>query len=419
MDTQFTFTGARKSLAKMHWKGFWLMLITLGIYRFWFKTNIRKYYWANIAIGDERLEYTGTGGELFKGFLIALCFIVPLQIAIGLGTVTTFSPLIFLAVTLIFLLLGNFAIYASRRYRLNRTLWRGLRFRMEGSAWKYAFRAMGWSVLSLLTLGLITPWATADLEKYKMKNTYFGDIQGDFHGKPFVLFKKIAWILILTSIPFIVALVYLVMQISAEEWSDIFIALRSQDEESINEVFENLNDNAKVFGLLFMTLLPVYTMLSFAFLPAYIAILFRWTASGISLGEARITSTFSSLQSYKIWGKSILFSMAITTALSILISIIIMIGVFALKDVALSMMKSGFGIAIISAVGIFLYLMIFFLSWLFKALLITFSYWRDQTNSLTISNIDALENAVARAHDANAIGEGFDAGGGFGDVVGL
>ena len=54
MDTKLTFSGTRKTLAKMHWKAFWLMLITFGLYRFWFKTNIRRYYWGNMTFGDER-----------------------------------------------------------------------------------------------------------------------------------------------------------------------------------------------------------------------------------------------------------------------------------------------------------------------------------------------------------------------------
>ena len=38
-------------------------------------------------------------------------------------------------------LLGHYAVYRARRYRLSRTVYRGVRFHQEGSAWRYAFCA--------------------------------------------------------------------------------------------------------------------------------------------------------------------------------------------------------------------------------------------------------------------------------------
>ena len=41
-------------------------------------------------------------------------------------------------------LIGQYAIYRARRYRLTRTIYRGVRFHQSGSAWRYAFRAVFW-----------------------------------------------------------------------------------------------------------------------------------------------------------------------------------------------------------------------------------------------------------------------------------
>ena len=57
-----------------------LTVITLGIYRFWARTRLRRYFWSNITISGEPLEYTGTGRELFVGFLIALAVLLPLGV---------------------------------------------------------------------------------------------------------------------------------------------------------------------------------------------------------------------------------------------------------------------------------------------------------------------------------------------------
>jgi uncharacterized membrane protein YjgN (DUF898 family) len=45
---------------------------------------------------------------------------------------------------LFFYLFAQFAIYRARRYRLTRTIWRGVRFWMTGSGVSYAWRAGLW-----------------------------------------------------------------------------------------------------------------------------------------------------------------------------------------------------------------------------------------------------------------------------------
>ena len=51
---------------------FFLNLITLWFYRFWAKTRTRRHIWNCVQVNGEPLEYTGTGKELFFGFLIIM-----------------------------------------------------------------------------------------------------------------------------------------------------------------------------------------------------------------------------------------------------------------------------------------------------------------------------------------------------------
>ena len=53
-------------------KIFFLRIITLGIYYFWGKTEVRRKLWAAVHLEGQPLEYTGKGKELFFGFLIVL-----------------------------------------------------------------------------------------------------------------------------------------------------------------------------------------------------------------------------------------------------------------------------------------------------------------------------------------------------------
>src|SRR6185437_9615849 len=72
---------ARPGLTWLLIKNFLLTIVTLGFYRFWARVRVRRYFWSSLRLADEPLEYTGTGLELFVGFLIAVAVIAPFGIA--------------------------------------------------------------------------------------------------------------------------------------------------------------------------------------------------------------------------------------------------------------------------------------------------------------------------------------------------
>ena len=57
-----------------------LSILTLGIYHFWGKTRVRRYLTSSFSLGGDRFEYTGTGGELFWGYIKAIFFLIILCI---------------------------------------------------------------------------------------------------------------------------------------------------------------------------------------------------------------------------------------------------------------------------------------------------------------------------------------------------
>ena len=72
------FDGKRASFLKVLIVNGILTILTLGIYRFWAKTKVWRFFWSNVRFLDDPLEYTGTGGELFVGFLIVIAILFPL-----------------------------------------------------------------------------------------------------------------------------------------------------------------------------------------------------------------------------------------------------------------------------------------------------------------------------------------------------
>jgi uncharacterized membrane protein YjgN (DUF898 family) len=136
--------GPTWGLARTGLLNFFLSMVTLGIYGFWGRTEVRKRIWSSIHLNGEPLAYTGTGKELFLGFLIVFGVILIPLFGLSIAGVVLFGPgsagfiQALLIVGLIFL--GGVAAYRARRYRLSRTTWRGIRGALEGSS-----AAFGWS----------------------------------------------------------------------------------------------------------------------------------------------------------------------------------------------------------------------------------------------------------------------------------
>jgi uncharacterized membrane protein YjgN (DUF898 family) len=159
------FSGDDGEFRRLVTRGALLELITFGFYRFWLATNIRRHLWTNISVDGDALEYAGTGRELLIGFLFALAILVPIYFAyfaIGIEA-ERWKAFASIPFGIIFYGLYQFAIFRARRYQLTRTLWRGVRFWMTGSGLAYMARAMGWTLLTVLTLGLAYPWREAAL----------------------------------------------------------------------------------------------------------------------------------------------------------------------------------------------------------------------------------------------------------------
>ena len=196
------FSGGRGEFFDLAKRGAALEFVTLGFYRFWLLTDIRRHLWSNTLIDGDAAEYTGRGKELLIGFLVALAILVPIYLGYFLIGLEAEHYQAFASIPLIafFFLFGQFAIYRARRYRLTRTVWRGVRFWMSGSGWIYALQASLWGVLMILTLGLIMPWRAAALERYKMRHSHYGDLQGSFEGRGWEFFKRGWWLWLLTPI---------------------------------------------------------------------------------------------------------------------------------------------------------------------------------------------------------------------------
>jgi len=177
----------------------WLLnIVTFTLYRFWAKTRVRRHIWSCVHIDGEPLEYTGTGEELFLGALVVFgVLFVPFIAVSGLvylvwGPQNAVSTGLNLAFSLIVLVLYGMAVYRARRYRLSRTLWRGIRGTMAGSPGRYTLKYFAALVLRLLTLGWSTPAMNLRLEDRMVNETVFGSEPFGFAGSSGPLYRRYA-----------------------------------------------------------------------------------------------------------------------------------------------------------------------------------------------------------------------------------
>ncbi len=394
--------------ARVFWvalKGVVLTILTLGIYRFWMLTRMRRLYWCAIRIDGDGLEYTGRGIEKLLGFLLALVVLAAYLGAINLGL--TFVGLSFAAndpvalqATLNISLLATlpfvfYAIYRGHRYILARTRWRGIRFGLAPGAWGYVWRALALSLLTLATLGLAYPYQQFKLAKYVTDRAHFGDLRFAQHGSWGELFAQWIWIYVVGG----------------------FAALVIWGMAGAQPA-----GGAAMLASLVVMALAVGFFVAFY---RYQIAAFRILWSNRSLGEARFENDLSPGRVLGIYvGGGI--GVAVCTGL---VGAILGTALFA----AVGQMMGPEAMAVLAqpagpdgpsreqllaawpvlGAGALTYLLIFGIAFAFTQIFITLRVLRAKTEGMILVGAEALEAARQRAHDSA------EEAGGFADALGV
>jgi len=175
-----------------------LTIITLGIYSFWAKNKIREFHYSHTEMDGDRFAYHGTGSELLVGALKAgaIIFVLVLGLGLTLNMVggQQASPLVQVGVTVAFYgviaLLSIFAVNSTRRYRLSRSSWRGVRFSYHGKFGEYFGLILGGGLLSIITLGFYSPVFENKRRAFFVNNARFGNEPFIYKGEAAPLFKE-------------------------------------------------------------------------------------------------------------------------------------------------------------------------------------------------------------------------------------
>jgi uncharacterized membrane protein YjgN (DUF898 family) len=391
------FRGDPAAFWRLMVRGALLLMLTLGIYRFWLATDVRRFLWSNSEIAGHSLDYTGTPTELLIGFLIAITILVPINallfLILFLETLAQYATMIgflFLA------FLGQVAVYRARRYRLTRTVLRGIRFHQTGSSWRYAVCASFWWILAIASFGLLYPFAVASLERFKLRNTYYGNLPGRFVGTGARLFLRGLLIWLLVMGPFLFGLI---------------VALATIDPDALVNAIEGGGDALRRFGdpAVYVGMAAVAFGLgwtafaAFLLYPVFQAMVLRWWASGLRFGEVTVTSNLRTRRVYGVYLRFLLYGVlfGIVSAVAITISVTLWVGIA--RGGALPTLAAEIGGAALAVLG---YLAVVLGYWAIYQATVKLSLWRLVMDSLDLSGVAALDRVTAAGQPSSAVGEG-------------
>lgn len=181
--SDFEFDGNWREFAVIALTNLVLTIATLGIYRFWATTRVRRYLWSRTIFMGDRLEWAGTGRELFRSALMALVVVlVPLAAAnmairyLALHKYLIAAQGLSLVVLILFYTLVGLAVFRGLRYRLSRTHWRGIRGGSHDQGFRYGLAYTWKNALGLLPAGALLPWAMTSLWNQRWNAMSFGQM---------------------------------------------------------------------------------------------------------------------------------------------------------------------------------------------------------------------------------------------------
>jgi uncharacterized membrane protein YjgN (DUF898 family) len=393
------FAGEERAFWRLLIRGAVLLLVTLGIYRFWLVTDVRRVLWNNTQIAGDYLEYIGSARELLLGFLIAIVLLIPVNAVFFLATLSggRIAQMAGIVAFALLAALGQFAVYRARRYRLSRTVYRGIRFHQTGSAIRYAVCAIFWWAMIALTLGLAYPFAQASLERFKLHNTWLGDLQGRFTGSGFRLFFRGILLWIVVVVPFLLGIAVAAIAI---DWDVVAEAMRRSGTDTMGRIeAANLGP-----ALAVVTLSVGWSVIAAALLyPVFQAMVLRWWISGLRFGELTITSRLATGAVYAVYARFMWIALLVAVVFGTGAVLIVFIarllegwlgsGGSAASALGVAALVAGYAIVALAY------------STIYQAT-VRWRLWKHGVASLELAGTEVLDRVKASGATGSPVGEG-------------
>ncbi len=179
------YNGTGSDLFKVQIVNLILCIVTLGLYYPWAKARKLGYIYNQTTFEQQPFLFTGTGNEMFRGFIKAFAFLFILYACLiacaFTGNMGLFQIALFLFY-LIMLAIIPLVLHGSYKYRMAKTSWAGIRFGYTGDKMelvKLFFRDL---FLTIITLGIYGAWFSMNLRKYIVGHIKTGDADFYYEG---------------------------------------------------------------------------------------------------------------------------------------------------------------------------------------------------------------------------------------------
>jgi uncharacterized membrane protein YjgN (DUF898 family) len=201
-DYQLDFLGKGSEYFSIMIINWLLTIVTLGIYYPWARANKLRYMYGQTTLNNERFHFSGTGREMFFGFLkLILFYAVIIAVQYLVADLAGMPIVALLIIYPIIFIIVPFAIHGSFRYKMSRTSYRGIRFGYQGNRTELTKGFFKWAILTIITLGIYSSWMHMNIRRYTHSKIRFGNVNffNDCYGGDwFVIHLKGYFLSILT-----------------------------------------------------------------------------------------------------------------------------------------------------------------------------------------------------------------------------
>ena len=189
---KISFLGNGGRLFQIYLSNLILMLNSFGTYYFWGKAKVRNYLYIHTEFEGDHFRFHGTGQELLVGWLKVVIFVGLYIFFIGMGQAVWpeyITQEVSQLITIVLVSLSiPFAIVGSRRYRMSRSSWKGIRFSFRGRVRDFFVICLLGSFYTILTLGIYYPFMHKKIREFLVCHTYIGERHFSYSGRGTDLF---------------------------------------------------------------------------------------------------------------------------------------------------------------------------------------------------------------------------------------
>jgi uncharacterized membrane protein YjgN (DUF898 family) len=252
--------------------------------------------------------------------------------------------------------------------------------------------------LTVLTAGLAYPFQLASLERYKMRNTFYGDLAGRFDGSGLRLFLRGVPIWFLVVAPLAITAGAF---IEVVDWGALINALEQSGDDVMARI-ESANPQLAAVFLFAMLMGGLAVALAAVLYPVFQALKLRWWSSGLRFGGIETRSILRTGRVYGAYMRFLWFAFLFSLALAIAaLPGLVLVGVLsgdgeagaASEIAATGLLLVGYVIAMLG------------FSTIYRAT-VQLSLWQLGMESLQLSGLSALARVTATGQPSSAVGEG-------------